>query len=107
MEPTLACLTQHLPKAARARDSALQSMTDQDVSKQYRMQEKLNGVLVLWDGSSLWSKTGRRVSAPSSFHSMLPPSFPLVGELFLGYGYTAQTAAVTLVSNKLPSRRRV
>ncbi len=47
--------------------------------------EKYDGVRALWDGRTLRHRSGRTVSAPSSFLDALPPE-PLDGELWIGRG---------------------
>ena len=47
--------------------------------------EKYDGVRALWDGSVLRHRSGRAVSAPTSFLASLPAA-PLDGELWLGRG---------------------
>ena len=66
------------------------------------VQEKLNGVWVLWDGQRLWTKQGNPVRVPDTFRTFLPPSFAVVGELFLGYGHRPFQYANTLARGGLP-----
>jgi len=47
------------------------------------MQEKFDGVRLLWDGARLWTRSGRLVDAPCWFVEGLPPH-PLDGELWFG-----------------------
>ena len=47
------------------------------------VQEKFDGVRLLWDGRFLWSRSGRRIEAPDWFIEGLP-SEPLDGELWFG-----------------------
>ena len=47
--------------------------------------EKYDGVRALWDGRVLRHRSGRTVSAPTSFLASLP-ALPLDGELWLGRG---------------------
>jgi len=47
--------------------------------------EKYDGVRALWDGSVLRHRSGRAVSAPTSFLASLPAA-PLDGDLWLGRG---------------------
>lgn len=68
----------------------------------YMAQEKLNGVWVLWDGTQMWSKSGIRIDVPDPFRVLLPPSFALICELFLGYGHNAFQYAKELGTNRLP-----
>lgn len=115
----LRCLEHRLPKAARARDRSVGRLPIPAApprvtwrvdppAPRYRLQEKLNGVFVLWDGATLWTKAGLAVtSAPEALLSRLPPGFPLVGELFCGYGHRAFHLAVTLAQNKLPDDRQL
>ena len=95
-------LEERIPRAANANETFMQFVRPQDVAARYRIQEKLNGVYVLWDGDQLWTKTGHNVDAPAQFVRFLPPSFPLVGELFFGYGHTEFHMAVSVSQNKLP-----
>lgn len=54
----------------------------------------------------LWTKNGNEIfNAPRSFTECLPPGFPLVGELFCGYGTAARGYAATLSRNQLPTTR--
>lgn len=55
-----------------------------DVSR-YLVSEKLDGVRAVWDGSSLFFRSGKPVHAPAWFVEALPKE-PLDGELWLGRG---------------------
>jgi hypothetical protein len=105
----LQCLRSRLPKARHARADAPPDRYQISLLFFWSLspvQEKLNGVFVLWDGAELWTKNGRRIDAPAGFLHCLPPAVPLVGELFLGYGAAAFRAAVTLSQNRLPEAGR-
>lgn len=95
----LACLRSRIPKAMRSHADS-----DQPLDGDRRIQEKMNGVFVLWDGMELWTKGGHRMSVPGAVTEALPPGVPLVGELVVGYGHQAFQAAVALASNKLPEK---
>ncbi len=49
----------------------------------WTVQEKYDGVRLVWDGAQLWTRTGRRVDAPAWFIEGLPVT-PLDGELWFG-----------------------
>jgi DNA ligase-1 len=51
----------------------------------YLVSEKYDGVRGVWDGTTLRSRTGRRLAAPPAFTAGWP-STPLDGELWLGRG---------------------
>lgn len=97
----LACLRERIPKASKARVSTVIDAT------RHRVQEKLNGVFLLWDGAGLWTKSGFRVPAPKRLLSAMPPGVPLLGELFLGYGHDGMWTAVTLAKGNLPKQHSV
>ena len=46
--------------------------------------EKLDGVRAYWDGSSVWTRSGKAIAVPE--HWALPAGVHLDGELFAGYG---------------------
>jgi len=93
-----------VPRAASAHHHAIGLFETGTISQGYRCQEKLNGAFVCWDGKSLWSKTGGHIQPPDTFLSLLPPGFPIVGELYVGNGYRERSMATTLAQNKLPSQ---
>ena len=50
----------------------------------FKSQEKLDGIMAIWDGESLYTKNGKRMSPPSQFRAALPPGLPVIGELICG-----------------------
>jgi DNA ligase-1 len=62
------------------------------------MSEKLDGIRAYWDGVTLLSKQGNRITAPTYFTKGLP-NIPLDGELWLGRG-TFDKLQVAVKSNK-------
>jgi hypothetical protein len=98
-------LEERIPKAANANETHMKTVLPaNEHTSRYMVQEKLNGVHVLWDGKQLWTKTGHPVDVPPQFHRFLPPSFALVGELFFGYGHREFSFATTVARNQLPSK---
>lgn len=49
------------------------------------MSEKLDGIRCYWNGSEMWSRSGKKYSPPDWFVKDFPKS-PLDGELWLGRG---------------------
>ena len=94
-------LSRLIHKAGNARRGPFRDVHPRDADPQYRAQEKLNGVFVLWDGAALWTKAGHRIQLPDAFLRALPPAFPFVGELYLGNGRHRFSFAVSLSQNKL------
>ena len=101
----LRALDERIPKAANATDTVMRNLHPSSVTAHYMAQEKLNGVYVLWDGANMWTKTGHRIDAPAPFRHALPPAFPLVGELFFGYGHKPFQFASIVSQNKRPGKR--
>ncbi len=66
------------------------------------MSEKLDGVRAYWDGSRLWSKTGKPIYAPQWFLNRLP-TFKLDGELWIGRQRFAEV--VSIVRDHKPSEQ--
>lgn len=56
--------------------------------------EKLDGVRAIWDGQSLWSRSGNRIHAPEDFCAEFPKDVVLDGELFGGRGNFNQTSGL-------------
>lgn len=52
----------------------------------YLMSEKLDGMRAIWDGTALFTRTGKPIAAPPYFTQALPVGVHLDGELFLGRG---------------------
>ncbi len=79
--------------------NALQHGTDydgEDVAGWF-FSEKLNGCRAYWDGATLWSKSGRRIPAPTEFLRFLPDGIALDGELYAGvYGFQLTSLATRL-----------
>ena len=99
-------LEERIPKAANATETHMQLFLHPNGrSSRFMVQEKLNGVYVLWDGAQMGTKTGRPVDVPPEFHEFLPAAFPLVGELFFGYGHNEFNFAVSVSQNKLPGNQ--
>lgn len=71
------CRTMALPVALA------NTYTSQDPSGKF-MSEKLDGQRCLWDGTTLWSRTGNVIHAPKKLIAHLPTTIALDGELFLG-----------------------
>ena len=126
------CFQELLPKAARARDTVVAHVAASELTTPYLVQEKLNGMLVVWDGRELWSKTtaGACLPAPTwrerdvgsvrrrSSPDCCPPPSPSpcadgpgrprtspVGELYLGYGRQCFSMSQALATNALPTAR--
>ncbi|MGD8120233.1 DNA ligase [Vibrio sp. TRT 2004] len=53
--------------------------------EQYWQSEKLDGIRAVWDGSTLRTRRGNPIAAPTWFTKSLP-NFPLEGELWAGRG---------------------
>ena len=47
------------------------------------MSEKIDGIRAYWDGSKLWSRTGKQINPPSCFIENFPTDVTLDGELFM------------------------
>lgn len=63
--------------------------------------EKYDGIRVLWDGISLWTRAMHQINAPIWFQSRLPPSFSLDGELFIKRDHFNETSGI--IRNKVPN----
>ena len=50
--------------------------------KGWLISEKLDGVRAYWDGQTLWSRYGNKMSPPKWFLNKLPKDIALDGELF-------------------------
>lgn len=61
--------------------------------------EKYNGVQGRWTGWDLQTKTGLKINVPDWFICKLP-SYPITGELFIGYGKFSEVSSVILSSLK-------
>lgn len=62
--------------------------------RQYLVSEKYDGVRAVWDGSTFYTRSGRKISTPNWFTKDLPKT-PLDGELWLGHGkFDALSGAV-------------
>lgn len=61
------------------------------------MSEKFDGIQGRWDGKRLTTRTGRRINAPADFLAELP-TFPFVGELWLGRGTFQDCQSIVLCS---------
>lgn len=68
--------------------------------KNYYMSEKLDGIRALWNGTILYSRTGKEFSAPKWFTNKLP-NMELDGELYIGPGKFEETQSV--VMKKVPN----
>ncbi|WP_028114368.1 DNA ligase [Ferrimonas kyonanensis] len=78
----------HYPFTATAQAPTLMLASDYPQSldlSQYLVSEKLDGIRAYWDGSTLWSRSGERIHAPSWFTAPLP-AIELEGELWMGRG---------------------
>lgn len=71
---------------------------DQDPTG-WLISEKLDGVRAIWDGETLWTRTGNVIFAPLWFTSALP-KVSLDGELWAGRGNFQK--AVGIVRHKVP-----
>lgn len=58
------------------------------------MSEKLDGVRGYWDGATLFSRQGQRLSPPSYFTKYFPP-FAIDGELFSERNHFEEIASIT------------
>jgi hypothetical protein len=98
-------LRQWIPRAVNVRETVVNRLTAEVLTGQYKCQEKLNGVYVVWDGARLWTKYGNPIRSDECelFMKYLPPGFALVGELYLGNGPHERDIAATLSNNKLPA----
>ena len=67
----------------------------------YWVSEKYDGVRAYWNGSQLLSRQGNRFHAPSWFTEGFP-SYPLDGELWVGYHQFEQT--LSIVKQKKPNK---
>ncbi|GAA5828834.1 hypothetical protein JCM3766R1_003835 [Sporobolomyces carnicolor] len=57
--------------------------------------EKLDGVRAYWDGqTTLWSRTGKALSAPQDFLAHLPRGKSLDGELYIGRNRFDETSGI-------------
>lgn len=68
--------------------------------------EKLDGIRGYWDGTTLWSKNGQRLTPPTEFTAGLPP-FALEGELWGGRGRFEQTVATVAHATPHPGWMRL
>jgi DNA ligase-1 len=62
--------------------------------------EKFDGIRAIWTGKHLISRTGKIITAPLSFLSLLPSDVSLDGELFTSRGDFSLTSSI--VSKKIP-----
>jgi DNA ligase 1 len=65
--------------------------------------EKYDGVRAHWDGNTLWTRGGNRISAPDYFLAELPKGIGLDGELWFGRGQFETT--VSIVRRETPDER--
>lgn len=63
--------------------------------------EKYDGIRVLWDGLSLWTRACNQINAPTSFIERLPRGISLDGELYIKKNYFNQVSGI--VRNKVPN----
>jgi DNA ligase-1 len=64
------------------------------------MSEKYDGIRAIWTGKRLMSRTGKVITAPQSFLSLLPSDSSFDGELFTKRGAFSKTSSI--VSKKIP-----
>jgi DNA ligase-1 len=62
--------------------------------------EKYDGIRAIWTGQNLMSRTGKVITAPASFLSLLPSNTSFDGELFTKRGAFSKTSSI--VSKKIP-----
>ncbi|GAA5898178.1 uncharacterized protein JCM6883_000948 [Sporobolomyces salmoneus] len=63
--------------------------------KGWWVSEKLDGVRAYWDGqTTLWSRTGKALSAPQDFLAQLPRGRSLDGELYIGRNRFDETSGI-------------
>ncbi|GAA5957027.1 hypothetical protein JCM3765_005384 [Sporobolomyces pararoseus] len=63
--------------------------------KGWWISEKLDGVRAYWDGqTTLWSRTGKALSAPQNFLAHLPRGRTLDGELYIGRNRFDETSGI-------------
>jgi DNA ligase-1 len=62
--------------------------------------EKYDGIRAIWTGEKLMSRTGKIITAPESFLSLLPSDTSFDGELFTERGSFSKTSSI--VSKKIP-----
>lgn len=63
--------------------------------KGWWISEKLDGVRAYWDGqTTLWSRTGKALSAPKDFLAHLPRGRTLDGELYIGRNRFDETSGI-------------
>lgn len=62
------------------------------------MSEKFDGIRALWTGEKMYSRNGKEIKLPQSLLSELP-SFPLDGELWLGYGLYQDAVSLSRTGN--------
>ncbi len=60
------------------------------------MSEKFDGLRCYWDGHQLWSRKGKRITAPAYFLAELPNDIALDGELWIGRGKFEETISTAL-----------
>lgn len=70
------------------------------------MSEKLDGVRAYWDGYRLFTRQGKRLSAPDWFTEQLPP-FELDGELWFARGRFEETLSIVMRDQPHPGWRRI
>jgi DNA ligase-1 len=64
------------------------------------MSEKFDGIRAIWTGKNLISRTGKVITAPQSFLSLLPSDSSFDGELFTSRNAFSKTSSI--VSKKIP-----
>jgi DNA ligase-1 len=67
-------------------DAALATEWTSEDPTGYLISEKYDGMRVLWDGTTLWTRNHNRVNAPPELLRSLPSDTALDGELFMGRG---------------------
>jgi DNA ligase-1 len=65
----------------------------QDLSG-WLLSEKYDGCRGFWDGSTMWTKGGKKVKMPAWFAKQLP-SFPVDGEIWAGRGHFNEASLAT------------
>jgi len=81
---------------------AVEQQADAPVSE-YLVSEKLDGVRGYWDGTHLFTRSGRLISTPQWFTQGFP-DYALDGELWMGRGTFEQISS--LIRSKHPSHER-
>ncbi|GAA6007665.1 hypothetical protein JCM11491_003917 [Sporobolomyces phaffii] len=94
----LADVDEAKPDGTGGRDLLLAHKFDLDGKvdpKGWWVSEKLDGVRAYWDGqTTLWSRTGKALSAPQDFLDKLPRGRSLDGELYIGRNRFDETSGI-------------